>query len=315
MNTRVLISAPYFQAVLDRFRETFAGHGIELAVPHVEEKLSASQLIPLIGDIDGVICGDDEFTEEVLNHAPRLKVLSKWGTGIDSIDLEACRKRNIRVCNSPNAFSEPVADTALGYMLTFARSLHVMQSDMKSGRWIKKPGRALNECTVGVVGVGNIGKAVVQRLAGFGSRILGNDPIAPPADFLDRFRVEMMDKDRLFQESDFVTLHCDLNPTSHHIINENSLNRFKPGCCLINTGRGRLIDEAALVRALEDGRLAGAALDVFEQEPLPAGSRLRDFPSVFLAPHNSNSSPKAWESVHKRTLENLILYLRDGAGG
>jgi D-3-phosphoglycerate dehydrogenase len=302
----VLITAPYFQPVVSKFRDVFAKHNIEPIVPPVDERLSARQLLPLVTDIDGVICGDDQYTDEVLGHAPRLRVIAKWGTGIDSIDLESCRRRGIKVCNTPNAFTEPVADTALGYMLCFTRQLHVVSQEMKAGRWFKAPGRALRECTVGLIGVGNIGKAVAKRLASFGARILGTDPISPPASFLDAYRVEMVDKAKLLAESDIVSLHCDLNPSSFRIINAAALRAMRSGSFIINTARGKLIDEPALIKALQESHLAGAALDVFEEEPLPSNSPLRSMTNVFLSPHNSNSSPEAWERVHRNTLNTLI---------
>ncbi len=309
MRYRVLITAPYFQAVLQRFTPEFNRRGIEPIVPNVAERLSEDELLPLVKDIDGAICGDDAFTDRVLEKANRLRVISKWGTGIDSIDRESCRRRGIEVCNTPNAFTEPVADTTLGYMLSLVRRLHIMTRDMKDGMWVKVPGRSLAECTVGLIGLGNIGRAVAKRLSVFGARILGSDPVLPPQSFIEEHRIEMVDKHHLLEGSDLVSLHCDLNPTSIHIIDRNALESMRTGSCLINTARGKLVDEPALIAALQTGKLAGAALDVFEHEPLPPDSPLRRMPEVLLAPHNSNSSPKAWEHVHSHTLENLIRYL------
>ena len=171
MSWKVLVSAPYLQPVLDRFRPSLEKQDVQLLVPPVSERLGEEELLVWVGDVDGVICGDDRFTERVLRAAPRLKVLSKWGTGIDSIDLEACEELDIAVHNTPNAFSEPVADTVLGYVLSFARNLHVLDQRMKEGVWHKKGSRALQECTLGVIGVGNVGKAVVRRALAFGMRL------------------------------------------------------------------------------------------------------------------------------------------------
>ena len=180
MSWKVLVSAPYLQPVLDRFRPTLEEQGMQLLVPPVRERLDEEELLAWIGDVDGVICGDDRFTERVLRAAPRLKVLSKWGTGIDSIDLAVCRELGIAVRNTPNAFSQPVADTVLGYMLCFARSLLVLDQKMKGGVWQKSGSRALQECTLGVIGVGNVGKAVVRRvLASFGGAA-NNEGTPPP---------------------------------------------------------------------------------------------------------------------------------------
>lgn len=309
MKYRVLVSAPYFQPVVQQYAEVFEENRIEVVVPRVEERLSVEQLLPLVADIHGTICGDDAYTEEVLACAPNLRVISKWGTGIDSIDLESCQKRGVAVCNTPNAFTEPVADTTLGYMLMHVRGLKLLDDGMKAGLWQKQLGRSLSECTIGIIGLGNIGRAVAKRLSSFNARILGNDPIAPPKSFCQDYGVEMVHKEDLFQWSDVITLHCDLNSTSYHIIDASALKFFRPATFLINTARGKLIDELCLIRALGENRLAGVALDVFENEPLSKESSLRNMGQVLLSPHSSNSSPKAWDIIHQKTVENLLKHL------
>jgi D-3-phosphoglycerate dehydrogenase len=306
-----MVSAPYMQPEIDRFRPVFEEHDIELIVPPVDERLSEEELLKLVGDIDGVICGDDRFTERVLQSAPRLKVISKWGTGIDSIDGEACDRLGIAVCNTPDAFSEPVADTVMGYVLCFARNFLQMDQAMKQGHWQKIPGKALRECTLGVIGVGNVGKAVVRRAVAFGMRVLGNDLVEVPVDFLDKTDIEMVSKENLLRQADFVSLNCDLNPTSRHLMDDARFALMKPSAVIINTSRGPVIDEQALIRVLQEGRIAGAALDVFEVEPLPQESPLREMDNVLLAPHNANSSPEAWEHVHQNTLRNLLEVLEE----
>src|SRR3954471_11748552 len=152
MKWRGLISAPYFLPVVDEFRSRLEAEGVEIVCAHVRERLNEEELLPLIKTVDGVICGDDQFTERVLREAHRLKVISKWGTGIDSIDLAAAAKLGIRVCNTPDAFTAPVADTALGYILCFARRLPWMDQDIRRGLWIKPDSVSLRECILGVVG-------------------------------------------------------------------------------------------------------------------------------------------------------------------
>jgi D-3-phosphoglycerate dehydrogenase len=309
MYLKVLVTAPYMQMVIDRFRYVFEEKGIELIVPAVKERFNEQELLEWVTDVDGVICGDDQFTQRVLRAAPKLKVLSKWGTGIDSIDQAACKRLGIAVRNSPNAFSEPVADTVLGYILSFARRLPWMDRMMRRGQWRKLPGIALRECTLGVIGVGNVGKAVVRRATAFGMRVLGNDLVQMPIDFLAETGIDMVSKEELLQEADFVSLNCTLNPTSFHLISDNDLALMRSTAVIINTARGPIIDEPALVRALQNEQIAGAALDVFEQEPLPAKSPLLKMDNVMLASHNANSSPEAWERVHQNTVQNLLCEL------
>ena len=307
----ILMSAPYMLPTLARFQPVFDFYGIELIVPEVHERMEAAELLPYAGQVDGAICGDDRYTAQVLEcFAPRLKVISKWGTGIDSLDRTAAARLGIQIRNTPNAFTLPVADTVLGYMLAFARRQPWMDKMVKAGVWDKIPGRSLSECTLGVIGVGNIGKAVIRRARAFGMKILATDiaPIAP--DFILENGVEMTSQQDLMQRADFISVNADLNPTSYHLINAESLSWCKPGAVIINSARGPLVDEPALVAALQTGQLGGAAMDVFEEEPLPVDSPLCQLDNVMLAPHNANSSPSAWERVHWNTIRNLI----DGLG-
>jgi D-3-phosphoglycerate dehydrogenase len=310
MVKKVLITAPYMQPAIEKFRPVFKEHNIQIVMPPVRERLTEEELLSHIDGIHGVISGDDDFTERVLKRAKNLKVISKWGTGIDSIDLDACRRLGIAVRNTPNAFSEPVADTVIGYMLCFARKLLNMNENMKEGAWYKIPGVSLAECTIGVIGVGNVGKAVVRRAAAFGMKIIGNDLLEMPVEFITETGIKIVPKEDLLEQSDFVSLNCDLNPTSHHIMSEKEFKQMKPTSIFINVARGPLVDEPELVKALQNNQIAGAALDVFEIEPLPEISPLRGMENVLLAPHNANSSPDAWEQVHENTIHNLIDVLR-----
>ena len=303
----VLMTAPYMIPLLDRFRPVFAKHGIQLIVPEVRERMEEADLLKYAGQFDGAICGDDRYSARVLNAcAPRLKIISKWGTGIDSIDSAAASRLTIKVGRTPNAFTTPVADTVLAYLLAFVRRQPWMDAAMKRGRWEKIPGRTLSECVLGVVGVGNIGKAVTRRARAFGMKVLGADIVDIDHVFLSESGIHMTSLDALLSDSDFVSVNCDLNPTSHHLIDAQTLARMKPSAVLINTARGPIVDESALIAALQSGQIAGAALDVFEFEPLPLDSPLLKMDNVMLAPHNANSSPAAWERVHWNTIRNLL---------
>ena len=307
----VLVSAPYIIPIIDRFQHVFEEHLLKLIIADVHERLSEEQVLAYAGQFDGTLCGDDQYSARVLEACtPRLKVISKWGTGIDSIDQQTARRLGIKVHRTPNAFTLPVADTVLGYILAFARQHPWMDSDMKAGKWEKISGRSLSECRLGVVGIGNIGKAVIRLGRAFGMQALGNDIIEIDPDFVLDNGVGMTSLDDLLRRSDFVSLNCDLNPTSYRLINALSMRLMKPTAVIINTSRGTIIDEQALIEALQSGTISGAALDVFEEEPLPLESPLRQMETVILAPHNANSSPAAWERVHWNTIRNLL----DGLG-
>lgn len=306
----VLVSAPYMIPIIDQFRPLLERYGVELLIAPVSERLNEDDLLALAGTFDGALCGDDQYTARVLEAcAPRLKVISKWGTGIDSIDQQAAARLGVMIGRTPNAFTLPVADTVFGYMLAFARRLPWMDRAMKQGIWDKIPGLSLSECTLGVIGVGNIGKAVIRRARAFGMHILGNDIVEIAPDFIRENEFQMTSLEDLLRGSDFVSLNCDLNPTSYHLINQRTLAWMKPNAVLINTARGPVVDEPALVQALQNGVIAGAALDVYEEEPLPLDSPLRQMDNVMLAPHNANSSPAAWERVHRNTIRNLLIGL------
>lgn len=306
----VLMTAPYMIPFVERFAPVFKHYGINLILPQVDERMEEEALLAYAGKFDGTICGDDRYTRRVIEACvPRLKVIAKWGTGIDSIDKTACADHSVKLLNTLNAFTLPVADSVLGYILAFARQQPWMDDAVKSGIWQKIPGRSLSECTLGVIGVGNIGKAVLRRARGFGMRLLGNDIQPIPRDFLLENNVASVSLDELLKEADFVSVNCDLNPTSLHLINAKTLAKMKSSAVLVNTARGPIVDEKALVTALQQKTIAGAALDVFEHEPLPEGSPLRKMENVMLAPHNSNSSPAAWENVHWNTIRNLLTGL------
>ena len=194
MKYTVLLTAPYMIPFLDRFKPVFEKYNIDLIVPDVEERMEEADLLKYAGQFDGTACGDDQYSARVLDAcAPRLKVISKWGTGIDSIDASACSRLNIRLCRTPNAFTTPVADTVLGYLLAFARRQPWMDKEMKAGRWEKIPGRTLSECTLGIIGVGNIGKAVTRRARAFGMKVLGTDIVEIDHVFITESGIQMTD--------------------------------------------------------------------------------------------------------------------------
>jgi len=306
----VLVSAPYMLPELERFKPVLESFGFELIVPEVHERLSEEEILAHAGEFDGTICGDDRYTRQVIEAClPRLKVISKWGTGIDSIDQAAAEEFGVIVGNTPNAFTVPVSESVIGYMLAFARQIPWLNAEMKTGRWEKINGKTLSESTLGVIGVGNVGKAVLRRARGFGMKLLGNDILEIAPDFLLEYNVEMTDLDDLLSRADFISVNCTLNPTSRHLITAEKLALCKPEAVLINTARGPIVHEKSLVAALEDGILRGAAMDVFEDEPLPEDSPLLSMENVLLAPHNSNSSPFFWERVHWNTIKNLLVGL------
>lgn len=301
---KVLITATYMYPVIDWVREEFEKQGINIEVLRVEERATEAELLQVVGDITGVICGDDAFTRTVLEAAPKLQVISKWGTGIDSIDQDACKDLGIAVRNVPGAFTQPVADTTMAFILNLARRSPWINRDMHEGKWQKQTGMALYGKTLGIVGLGQIGSAVSQRAHSFGMHIMASDPVYSGYSIINGAGIYTLEP--LLKEADFVTLHCDLNPTSYHLIDRLMLDIMKPTAYLINTSRGSVVDEMALIHALDQEWIAGAGLDVFEEEPLPVDSPLRSMDNVLLSPHGSNSSPHYWQLVHDATIDNVL---------
>lgn len=254
------------------------------------------------GQIDGWISGDDEITETVLEEAsPRLKAISKWGSGLDSIDLEAANKFGVVVTNSPGKLADAVAEVALGYSISLVRGLHQQNLQIRRGKWIKPQGSNLAACTVGIIGYGRVGGATGSLFKSFGSNVLFYDPL-------------LLNSERslgtLLKKSDIVLLCAPLTEHTSGIINSETLHLMKRGSFLVNVARGGLVVESDLIDALISGRLQGAALDVFEEEPLPSHSRLAQLDNVILGCHNANNTYEAKNSVHMQAVENLRKNLK-----
>lgn len=306
----VLLTAPYMIPFMDKFAPVFSDFDIEVIVPEVNERFEAKDILRYAGEFDATICGDDHYSAEVIQAClPRLKVISKWGTGIDSIDKKSANEMGVMVGNTPDAFTIPVSDSVLAYILAFSRRQIWMDKAMKSGEWKKISGKALCENTLGIVGVGNIGQSVARKARVFGMTLLGYDPKEPSPSFVADTGIEMTTYEDLLKRSDFVSLNTDLNPTSKGMMDAAALAMMKPEAILINTSRGAVVKEQDLIDALLSRKIAGAGLDVFEYEPLPKDSPLKKMDNVLLAPHNSNSSPMAWERVHWNTIRNMLIGL------
>lgn len=298
MKWKVLISSAHMQSRLDKYRELLEKNNIEVDVINRPQFVSESDLIGIIEPYDALVCSDDEVTADVLERAKNLKVISKWGVGLNSIDVEGARRRGIAVYNSPGAFSESVALMVFAYILRFARFAVEQDKSVRAGFWKHMPGLALSSKTLGIIGAGNVGQAIMKRALAFEMRVLLND--------IKDVGFPLIDKKKLLSQSDFVVLAPDLNPTSFHLMKSEDFSLMKPTAFIFNISRGPVIDEKALVRALETRQIAGAGLDVFETEPLPSNSPLRGMENVLLTPHNAYNTAEAENFVHDNTINNLI---------
>ncbi|MCG8572855.1 MAG: NAD(P)-binding domain-containing protein [Spirochaetes bacterium] len=310
---KILLSAPYLQLALNNYQQIFNNWNIEYILPNIIERMEEKDLLELenIENIDGTICGDDKFTKKVIDKANNLKVIVKWGTGIDSIDKDYAATKGIKVINTPDAFIVPVSDTVLGFILNFARSIISSDKLMKEGKWSKLRGFTLEEKKLGIIGLGKIGKEVARKARAFNMEVIANDTAEIPETIINELGIKMVSLNELLTTSDIITTNCDLNPTSYHLLDEEQFNLMKKGTYLINTARGPIINEKAMTKALENEKLAGVGLDVYEHEPLPVNSPLRKMGKAILASHNSNNSPKYWDYVHKNSIIELLSNLFD----
>ncbi len=306
MNETVLISCVQLQRSLTDHRERLDARGAHLIVPPVRQQLTEPELLELIPGVDGMIAGDDHVTRAVLEAGDTLKIVSKWGVGTDAIDLAAAAELGIRVTNTPGMFGDEVADVAIGYLIMLARHLHRTDRAVREGEWAKPEGVSLASRTLGVVGLGHIGQAVARRALAMGMRVVGSEVDPTNRASATDLGVEVTNLESLLADSDAVSLNSPLTPDTRHLINAYTLKLMKPGAWIINTARGGLIDEAALIAALSSGQIGAAALDVFEVEPLPAASPLRGFEQVILGSHNGSNTVEAGHRTSERAIENLI---------
>jgi D-3-phosphoglycerate dehydrogenase len=267
------------------------------------------ELIDLLRGIDGGIFSGDPFTARVLEASPQLKVISRTGVGYDAIDVKAATERGIIVSNTPGVNRHAVAEWTFALMLACARRIKENLAEVRGGGWTRHEGMDLAGKTLGIVGLGTIGKEVAQRAGAFEMRILACD-VVRDTQFAEANRVAFVSLEELLRESDFVSLHTFLNDKTRHLINAERISMMKPTAFLINTARGGIVDTEALCRALAEKRIVGAALDVFEGEPLRADSPLRTMENVYLSPHIAGVSADARLLSGTTAAENLILALK-----
>lgn len=308
---RVLITARAFLNAGPEATVPLTEAGVEVIRAPKMGPLTEAELLPLVGDVDAAIASSDAWTERVLDAAsPRLRGIMRWGVGYDSIHLAAATARGVVVGTTPGANTEAVADFTLGVMLAISRRLCECRASMSAGEWQFIRGVELWRKTLGIIGFGAIGRAVCRRARGFDMRVLAYDPWLAPETFGD-CGAESRSIPEIVREADFVTLHAAATQGAPPLLGEAEIRAMKPGAFLINAGRGSLVDEAALLHALDEDRLAGAALDAFVTEPLPADHPFRHHPRVFATPHNAFNTAETGERTNAIVIE-LVLDLLQG---
>ncbi|PID60898.1 dihydrofolate reductase [candidate division KSB3 bacterium] len=313
---RVLITCTPMIKSLSDCREHLEAENFDIVIPKVEQQLSEEELFEMIADFDGVISGDDPFTERVLKQGRqgRLRAVVKWGIGLDAIDLDAARRLDVFVSNTPGTFNDEVADAALTYIMLLARETHLTNLAVRRGEWRKKAGVSLRGKVAGIIGVGNIGSSLARRLHVLGMDLLGYDPYPINEAVNKDTGLRQVELDELFSSSDCISLCCGLSPENYHLLNTDAFRKMKKGVWIVNVARGPLIDENALLEALKSGKVAGAGLDVFESEPVDPNHPLFDFDQVIAGSHNASNTKEAVSRVNRISIEILARELRRIAG-
>lgn len=294
---KVLICDPIAKSAIERLRSK----GFEV---DVEDTITPERLLEVIGDYDAmVVRSRTKVKKAVLDKASKLKVIIRGGVGVDNIDVEAAEAKGIKVLNTPAASTDSVAELAIAYIFALARPIVQATESLRAGKWEKAKfhGTEVQGKTLGIIGMGRIGMAVAKRAAALGMIVLGYDSrTIGPAPF-----IMMVPLDELLAKSDYITLHIPLTEESHHMIGADAIAKMKKGVKLIDCARGGVIDEEALYQAIVSGHVAGAALDVFENEPL-TDNKLFTLPQVIGSPHMGASTTEATDRIGDEVVDLLV---------
>lgn len=284
----ILVTCRQMQVELPRHRDRIEQLGYEVLAPDLEgrQQFTAAELLEYSPRLVGIIAGDDDLSGAFFDGSPELKTVIRWGIGMDSVDHDAAQRHGVTVRNTPGVFGHEVADAAFGYILNLARGQVTVDAAVRRGEWPKREGVTLAGNQLGVVGFGAIGRQIARRGVGFGMDVIAFDPHATTA----AVDVTMVGLDEVMANSRFVVLACPLTPETSYLINAERLALMRPDAFLVNVARGPVVRESDLIAALKARRLAGAALDVFEIEPLPIDSELRRLPNVILGAHNGSNT-------------------------
>jgi D-3-phosphoglycerate dehydrogenase len=306
----VLVTCPPMLGQISRFVDYAAERGLRLHPAKVTQILSEDELKALLPGHDGWIIGDDPASRAVFEagRAGRLRAAVKWGIGVDNVDFAACKDLGIPIINTPQMFGAEVADIATAFVIGLARELFRIDRAVREGTWIKPAGISLSGRRAGVVGLGDIGRNTVTRLQALGMQVSAYDPGVEDAGIAGLGRAVWPEG---VGDLDFLVFTCSLNKHNFHMLDAGVLARCKPGIRIVNVARGPLIDEAALVAALRSGHVHSAALDVFETEPLPEGSPLRDMERCILGTHNGSNTIDGVIRASHRAIEAMTGFLAE----
>jgi D-3-phosphoglycerate dehydrogenase len=281
----------------ENFNDKFSEFELVPMYADIVQQFTESELLKIIQDFDGWIVGDDPCTRQVLEHGSKgkLKAIVKWGVGVDNVDFQACREFGIPATNTPGMFGSEVADMAIGYLINLSRKIIQVHNGVKNGEWIKPIGTSLIGKNVGIIGFGDIGKNIAKRTEAMGLNVFVYDPYAQK---INSNYKHLLWPDNC-QNLDVLILACALNEENKYLIKDEVIKTFKNEMYLVNVSRGKLINQTDLVKALLDGKFAGVALDVYEDEPITKANQLQEFDRVIFGTHNGSNTS---EAVHRTSL-------------
>ena len=312
MSQKVLITCPPMLRQIERFRDAFTNAGMELTTPEVAQTLSVKELIQLVPEHDGWIIGDDPATAEVFSAGSRgrLKAAVKWGIGVDNVDFDACKSLGIPITNTPGMFGAEVADLAMCYILGLARDAFLIDREVRNGGWPKPSGVSLYGKTLGIVGLGDIGRNIAKRANAHEMQIIGWDPFT---ESVQEF-VELQGTwPSALGSCDFLVFACALTDETFHLFDQTTLDLVKPGLRLVNVSRGPLVCETALLNGLTNGIVTSAALDVFEMEPPSQDNDLLSHTNCIFGSHNGSNTVDAVIRASERAISLLVEMLRNNS--
>ena len=271
-------------------------------------RFTKEELIDFIKDADGVVLGLEPFDEDVIKQCPNIKIVSKYGVGLNNIDIKACKRNNIAIGWTGGVNKRSVSEMTLGYMLMLARNLYITSNELKNDIWNKSGGFQLSGKTVGIIGVGYIGKDLIQLLKPFNCKILVNDIINQDDYYKENELIETT-KEKIYKNSDFITIHTPYNETTKNMINKKSLSLMKSSAYVINSARGGIINENDLKYALQNNIIAGAAIDTYTEEP-PTDKELLSLPNLICTPHIGGNAKEAVEAMGMSAIKHLVEFFK-----
>jgi D-3-phosphoglycerate dehydrogenase len=321
---KVLITCPKLIQNLDKYGKMLTDNGITYFAPRVIQQLPKEDLLKYVPEHDGWIAGDDPANREILTagRKGKLRALVKWGVGIDNVDQKACKDLGIQFSNTPGVFGNEVADIAMGYLINLSRKLHIIDREVRKGNWLNIPGFSLQNKRALVIGFGDIGHNMVERLQASKVNVSVYDPYYEETNEGEYFnkerkivrsykKMKLVDLKEELPKVDIVICCCELNIESYHIINEQTLSLMKDNACIVNVARGDLVDIKAVMKAMRNGKLKrGYAADVFEVEPYGEEFELMAYTNCIMGTHNASNTVEAVERTSVRAIDYIVKFLK-----